>query len=321
MRGSLLALVMSTVAVLTSTAAQARVCNNNICVGDRLASEDPKKNFCTITSIDQVTEGGLFNSRTYIRATEKCSDGSSDRPYLGGYGTYYLTTGCVPAVHSPAPALKVCVGGEFSYQGQVAKVIGIDANIVRATKANDSGDSAVIVKLADGTRSAISFNALGLATGCTLGLCAGDQVLLSFLKAEREADHDSDDNCNRDDEVDRLFALHSHRHCGKDGLTLASVDVIYMDSTFGVRRIGGDNRPELHVFKPTFFAITKGCLSGLCVGQKVTTPLKREAVIAGLTKWSTDDDVKNGTGTYVIQYTDTNKYGEGWLKSDLTVVK
>jgi hypothetical protein len=305
--------------VATASFAQARSCIQNLCVGDRVYFSENYVNdkLCVVQSFENKTHiEGFFDSRTKTFANLKCAGGTTFSPEIDY--VQYKATGCLAAetTSTNGPAQKVCVGDELITDSTSPKVKVLAVEIKRG--AGYEEPTGLIVKSPTGKITQTDYGELAKAGGCARGICAGDQVLVSFVKEEREL-HQTD--CDSDSSLG--FLLPQDRSlCHSSPLALANVEIVYLGAKFGIRRVGGDNRPELHVYKPTHFAITKGCLKNLCVGQKVKTPEGREATVVGLNLWEpTEDQMSIAPGTYLIQYSDAGKkYGEGWKPSDLTIV-
>ena len=303
--------------VTTASFAQARTCIQNLCVGDRVYFSPNTINdkLCIVQSLEEKTHvEGFFDTRKNTVANLSCAGGSTFSPDI--YYVQYKATGCLPAAtdSTSGPAQKVCVGDELITDSSSPKLKVVAVEFKRGPGYADP--SGLILKSPAGEITQLGYGELAKAGGCANGICAGDQVLVSFAKEEREV-HGTD--CDSDTSLDFLLP-HDRSLCHSSPLVLANVDIVYLGAQFGIRRVGGDNRPELHIYKPTHFSITKGCLKDLCVGQKVKTPVGREAIVAGLSLWEKETYGSLLPGTYLIQYSDTGKYGEGWKHSDLTIV-
>ena len=286
---------VGTLVLSTSFAHADNKCYEGICIGERYIHFDAKKNICEVTGF--TTNFNLLSSNvTTIQA--ECSDGST----VSGvsYAEYfkYFPKGCTKG------GTPICVGDKLSYNGQLVKIIGISRLLL---KYGQSGDSLpFLVETSEHKRGVVGMYDTSKPGLCFKGLCAGDRILYSRSKSVMTAGHYGE--CS---EGDSLFG--TPRNICKPGLSYATVKEIFLMGDISIVPEGGNDRPEVKSYAPTYYSVLKGCAQGLCVGQKVMTRTKREATIEGL-------NVFQETTTYVLKFSDNGKFGEDWQKSDLTVI-
>ena len=286
--------VLMGLTALASSFAQAKECKayfgTKVCIGDHVVSMNSAIGTCEITEFTR--SGGLFsNSYETVKAT--CENGREIDETIWSTIFLYLNKGCYSV---PQSKENVCVGEKLIMDGGASvKVIGVS---------RDRSDSTPFIgEAADHRRGRMGLSNLTKKGFCFKGLCPGDRILFSKLRSENELSGAGP--CSRS----ALFNDSRENFC-KEGLAPATVESISLGGMTTIVPEGGNNRPQAATYFPTHLVGLKGCSEGLCVGQKVTTYTKREAVIEGINLW-------NNEKTFVIRFSDNNKLGEDWKRSDL----
>jgi hypothetical protein len=266
---------------LTASAKAAPYCFENICVGDKILPQPDGGSVCLPSPIpkgcETATVMSIDRQNNYLTQI-RCASGQtlSTHCLFGAPDLAFLSHGCL-ALNKDTLSPKVCVGSQISTSDGDATVLGI-RKMYTQYPTYDGSESALVVKRANGTKTKIKVTDAFLKKACLSGVCVGDTVI--------------------------------------DLGSRATADVEYInlgDPNFGLRITGNDNA-RYATASLYDLASTKGCLDGICVGQKVLVTKSRAAVVAGY-RFS----LLNDGGNYVVRFDDSGSLGSGWKKTDLSI--
>ena len=279
--------------VFSFSFAQAQDCTQGLCIGQKFVALDRSVNSCEVTAFR------YHDSLGYRSVEARCENGQIIESSAYGSAFQYRAQGCKQILKSRE---SICVGDQVTVKNESLQVIGIHRGELAK---NFNLSAAFMVENTQHQRKIVWASEASKLGFCNRGLCVNDRILFSKTKSEHE-EHGAFNECSGDEAA---FG-NSRRNKCNSGLSYAVVKEVFLDGTLAIIPEGRNNRV---VYKPTHFALLKGCAQGLCIGQKVMTSNHRDARIAGLNIFKTQP-------SYILKFTDTGKLGDGWLKSDLTAL-